>query len=76
MFVSAEDELLAQHGTSLAARICKRAGPGSECLTDLSLELRQLQSATELLASQQRLHMLEHDLQRDSTLAKFLGESS
>lgn len=76
MFVSAEDELLAQHGATLVSRIRKRVGEGSECLTDLTTELRQLQSATELLASQQRHHMLEHDLQRDSTLAKFLGERS
>ena len=76
MFVSAEDELLAQHGASLVSRIRKRAGLDSECQADLSSELRQLQSMTEQHASQQRHNMLEYDLQRDSTLAKFLGEKS
>lgn len=76
MFVSTEDELLALHGATLAARIRKRASSSTECRTDLSPELRQLQSAVEGTASQQRQNLLEHDLLRDSTLAKLFGEKS
>lgn len=74
MFVSTEDELLAVHGTQLGTRILKRAGQHTESPVDLTSELRHLQTTTEQQASQQRHRMLEYDLQRDSTLAKLLGE--
>ncbi len=76
MFVSAEDDLLTEHGIRLARRIRTLAGTDTECSVDLTSELRQLQTSTEHLASQMRYSMLEYDLQRDSTLAKFLGEKA
>ena len=74
MFVSAEDDLLIEHGLSLASRIIKLAGTDQECRTDLTPALRQLQAETERQASQLRSTLLNQDLQRDTILAKFLGE--
>lgn len=74
MFVSAEDDLLLEHGPALAARIRKLAQGGLECQTDLTKALRQLQAETERQASQLRTTLLDQDLQRDTILAKFLGE--
>ncbi len=74
IFVSAEDELLVEHGTSLASRIRQLAGRDQECRTHLTVALRQLQMDTERQASRMRHSLLDYDLQRDTTLAKFLGE--
>ncbi len=74
MFVSAEDDLLIEHGPTLSARIIKLAGHDQECRTDLTSALRQLQAETERQASQLRNTLLNQDLRRDTILAKFLGE--
>lgn len=73
MFVAADDELLAQQGPSLAHKIHKHASQG-ESTVDLTRELRQLQTETERQATRMRQDLLEHDLRRDTILAKFLGE--
>lgn len=73
IFVSADDELLARHGRTLAGRIVKHSRNG-EATVDLTRELRQLQTETERQATRMRQDLLEHDLRRDSILAKFLGE--
>lgn len=73
MFVAADDELLAQHGPGLAHKIHKHASQG-ESTVDLTRELRQLQTETERQATRMRQDLLEHDLRRDTILAKFLGE--
>jgi preprotein translocase subunit SecA len=73
MFVAADDELLAQHGRALAQRIHKHA-PHGESTVDLTRDLRQLQTETERQATRMRQDLLEHDLRRDTILAKFLGE--
>lgn len=73
MFVAADDELLAQHGRALGQRIHKHA-PHGESTVDLTRELRQLQTETERQATRMRQDLLEHDLRRDTILAKFLGE--
>ncbi len=75
MFVSAEDDLLIAHGPTLAKRITRRTDPMGECRDDLTGELRRLQSDTERSATQLRQQLLAQDLQRDTTLAKFLGET-
>ncbi len=76
MFVSAEDDLLVEHGPSLASRIIVLAGTDLECRVDLTPALRQRQADTERQASQLRNTLLDQDLQRDTILAKFLGEST
>ena len=76
VFVSAADALLIEHGPALASRIVKRAGTDLECRTDLTPALRQLQAETERQASRLRTTLLDHDLQRDTILAKFLGENT
>ena len=74
IFVSAEDDLLFEHGPTLASRIIKFVGHDQECRTDLTPALRQLQAETERQASQLRNSLLNQDLQRDTILAIFLGE--
>ena len=74
MFVSAEDNLLLEHGRALTSKVVKLAGQDQECRTDLTSVLRQLQAETERQASQLRNTLLDQDLQRDTILAKFLGE--
>ena len=73
MFVAADDELLAQHGPTLVHKILKHASHG-ESTIDLTRDLRQLQTETERQATRMRQDLLEHDLRRDTILAKFLGE--
>ncbi len=76
LFTSAEDALLIEHGPALASRMIKWAGPDLECRTDLTPALRQLQADTERQDSRLRTTLLDHDLQRDTILATFLGEST
>ena len=76
IFVSAEDDLLVEHGASLASRIITLADLRHECQTDLTTALRKLQTEVERQASRLRENLLDYDLQRDSILAKFLGEKT
>jgi len=75
-FVSAEDELLVEHGVSLISRILKQTKTDPECRLELTPALRQLQATTERQASLMRHNLLDYDLRRDTTLAKFLGENT
>ncbi len=76
LFTSAEDALLLEHGPALASRIDRLAGPDLECRTDLTPALRQLQADTERQDSRLRTTLLDHDLQRDTILTRFLGEKT
>lgn len=75
-FVSAEDDLIVRRHPRLSRLIQNRCDSSGESSTDFSNELRQLQIATEQLAAESRRTLLDHDLQRETTLARFLGVQS
>ncbi|MEO8496041.1 MAG: preprotein translocase subunit SecA, partial [Planctomycetota bacterium] len=66
IFVSAEDSLVAQHGSWLAQSIARLAGPDGELRLDLLPKIRRIQRAAERRANAARAALLRRDLSRDS----------
>ncbi|MEO1524760.1 MAG: hypothetical protein AAFX06_04955 [Planctomycetota bacterium] len=65
-FASAEDELIAQHESKLAKRICESADPSGQCMASFEAEIEQLQRQLESSAFQQRRHAVQCDEWFDS----------
>lgn len=76
LFVSAEDELIADHGPLLAHRMDRSGDPSGEIQVDLSAELARLQRRMERRAFAARRQLYARDHWLEEVVSKYAGKTS
>ncbi|MGI9518411.1 MAG: preprotein translocase subunit SecA [Pirellulaceae bacterium] len=73
-FISADDDLFARNGKSLAARICRTAGDDGESRTDFAAEIERLQGKIEREQFELRRRLVGHDGWMDQIRETMAGD--
>ncbi len=73
-FISAEDDLLIQHGDWLRAEMLRLPNRSSEITTDLTKAVRRVQAHAEQTHDRQRRQLFLSEGQRDATLTRLMGD--
>ena len=73
-FVSADDDLLVQHGDWLRAEMLRQPNRSGEITTDLTKPVRRVQVHAEQTHDHQRRQLFLSEGQRDATLTRLMGD--
>ncbi len=73
-FVSADDDLLVQHGNWLRSEMQRLTNRSGEITSDLTKPLRRVQAHAEQTHDRQRRQLFLSEGQRDATLTRLMGE--